>query len=859
MANAPSGSFPIDPLLPELCARLTPGATVLLQAPPGAGKTSRVPLALLGCWQDIPAMTGTVLMLEPRRLATKASAQRLAAQLNEPVGERVGYSVRHEQRRSPRTRLEVLTAGLFLKRLQADPELTGVSCVIFDEFHERGRDNDLGLALVRDTKSLLRPDLRLLLMSATLDLSDLIAKLPEAAVVRSEGRSFPVETVHLPPRSDEGLSRTVLRAVEDHALALHPRPSEEGLASPTVLVFLPGVREIERCRQLLEQAASLETWDVACLHGQQPLNIQSQALGPCPPGRDGRIVLATAIAESSLTIEGVQLVIDSGLSRQTQYNPGHGMEALVTRPSSLASADQRRGRAGRQGPGTCVRLWSPAEQTRRPKHDQPELQRCDPQPLVLDLAAWGAGLGDDLQWLDPPPAPALHEGQRQLQQLGVISQDGGLSPTGRQLARLGAHPRLALLLLHARAWRCDQLGADLAALLSERDPLSPLEHGVDLGARLALLRAGANHRLKPVQRLSQQLLGQLQSLPPSSPDPSGWELPPADDESEGLIAARLVAAAFPEWVALQRTQQPGRYQLRQGRGAELHHQDPLVGQEALSVARLELGRSNARIQLALPLPRAWLVERAELEGHWQTKAEWDEISNSVRATRTLLLGALTLQSQAQPKPPAEESCQLLIARLREHGLSPLPWTERTQQLRARLQLMHHHQGPPWPCRTLDALQQQPEHWIRAALMGCTRWSDVEESSLVDALWGDLTWDHRQSLNTLLPERTRIPSGREAQLHYGDREVVLAVKLQEMFGCDQGPSVLDGRVPVTLELLSPAGRPLQRTQDLAGFWTGSYRDVRREMRGRYPKHPWPEDPRQALATARTKARAEHNRS
>ena len=830
---------------------------MLLQAPPGSGKTTRVPLALLGHWPDIAAMPGAVLMLEPRRLATKAAATRLAQQLGETVGERIGYAVRHEQRRSARTELEVITAGLFLRRLQSDPELNGVCCVIFDEFHERGRDSDLALTLIRDSQALVRPDLSLLLMSATLDLSSLRERLPNATVLTSEGRSFPVETSHLPPRADEPLNRTVLRALEEHALPLSTHQSQSSAEPPpTVLVFLPGIREIERCRELLEQATSLLHWEICCLHGQQSLSIQGQALKPCPSDVDGRVVLATSIAESSLTIDGVRLVIDSGLSRQTRYAPGSGMEGLVTVPSSQASADQRRGRAGRQGVGQCVRLWSPAEQQRRPRHDPPELLCCDPQPLVLDLAAWGAGLGETLPWIDPPPSPALQEGRQQLQLLGVLTGNGHPTAAGNQLTGLGAHPRLAMLLLHARAWGCCRLGADLAALLSERDPLNPRDHGVDLLARLQRLKQGRGERLGVIHKLSQQLRRQLQQLP-SLPgqDLESMDAAPSFNDPEEAVAARLVAAVFPEWVALQRPGQPGRYQLRQGRGALLRDEDALVGQEVLAVARLDLGQSNARIQLAIPLPAGWLRERAELEGDWRTNVFWDASSGSIRARSTLELGALAVATRTEPKPPPEQACELLLQQLREGGLAPLPWADHSKQLRARLQLLHNKRGhrEDWPRRDLDHLSHVPETWLANALSGCLAWRDLSEGQLIEALWGALDWPARQRVDRLLPERITIPTGRCARLTYSDENVLLAVKLQEMFGCDQGPCVLDGELPVTLELLSPAGRPLQRTQDLAGFWRGSYQEVRREMRGRYPKHPWPEDPCSSPATAKTKNR------
>lgn len=473
---------------------------------------------------------------------------------------------------------------------------------------------------------------------------------------------------------------------------------------------------------------------------------------------------------------------------------------------------------------------------------------------MLDLAVWGAGLGEELAWLDPPPLSSLQEGQQALKALGALTTTGTPPRLGKQLAQLGTHPRLAMILAQSRAWGCSGLGADLAALLSERDPLNPRDHGADLGARLQRLQQRGGDRMGTIRRLSQQLERQLQHLP-ALPDEAlpGWSDPPCEQDNSMAIAARLIATAFPEWLALQRDAQPGRYQLRQGRGAQLPEGDPLLGQEALAVARLDMGGRNARMQLALALPKTWLQARAELEGNWRTTVFWDDVSSSVRARRTLELGALNLQSLAQPKPPEAEACQLLLNKVRDQGLELLPWSERSEQLRARLQMLHLKQGLPWPCRDRERLRMAPETWLPDALQGCMGWRDLKEEALVEALWGDLDWSSRQRAAQLLPEHIRVPSGRDASLRYSDQEVVLAVKLQEMFGCDQGPSVLEGQLAITLELLSPAGRPLQRTQDLAGFWRGSYLDVRREMRGRCPKHPWPEDPRTCQATAKTKNR------
>ena len=827
-------AYPIDALLPELCNRFQPGRTLLLQAPPGAGKTTRVPLALIGALGDEIRRDGRIWMIEPRRLAARAAAARLASSLEEPVGQRIGFAVRGEQRRSARTQVEVITDGLFLRRLQADPSLDGVSCVLFDEFHERRRDADLAFALLREAAPLLRPDLSLMLMSATLDITDLRSRLPEATVLTSEGRAHPVDTLHQPPRADEPLPQQVLRAVETHGLDL---PKGSG-----VLVFLPGLAEIERCRERLEHADALRHWQICPLHGQLPLERQSDALKRCPANRDGKLVLASGIAESSVTIDGVRLVIDSGLSRQLRFDPNTGMEGLETVPASLASADQRRGRAGRQGPGCCVRLWSPAEQQRRPSFSPPELLLADPQPVVMELAGWGAGLGDALPWLDPPPQAALREGQGELKSLGILDRDGRLTAIGQQLTQLGVHPRLGLLMVEAQRHGCSQIGCDLAALLSDRDPLSAAEVGCDLEARLEAMRE--QKRCKPLRELSRQLKRQLARL----------EIDP-DAESTGIDSAQLILTAFPSWLALQRPGQTGRYRLRQGRGAILRPADPLAGSEALAVARLDMGQRDTRIQLAVPLSRQ-LVEQLALEqGEWLDQVTWDDKSERIRAERQLKLGALVLRQEAQPAPPAEQCRDLLLSRFRESGrLELLPWSDSCEQLRRRLALAHRHRGAPWPSRDRIALIEHPEQWLGPCLEGCLSWRDLDELSLQEALWGELSWEQRQQLNRLLPLRLSIPSGREATLRYEDEEVVLAVKLQEMFGCQEGPTVLENQLAVTIELLSPAGRPLQRTRDLRGFWQGSYSDVRREMRGRYPKHPWPDNPLEATATALTKRRS-----
>ena len=819
--------LPIEPLLPELVQRLPAGGTVLLQAPPGAGKTTRVPLALL------KACSGRILMLEPRRLAAKAAAERLAAELGERVGEQVGYRVRLESRVSAATRIEVLTDGLFLRQLQADPSLEGVDGVIFDEFHERRCEADLALALLREARELLMPELRLLVMSATLNLQPLVAQLPEAALLTSEGRSHPVSVSYQPPREREPLPAQVVRALEAHWI-------DQRGAGETVLVFLPGQRELRGCHDATAATGWGRELELCLLHGNLPLAEQSQAIRPASKPA-GKVVLATAIAESSLTIEGVSLVIDSGLSRRSRFDPVSGMESLVTVPASLASAEQRAGRAGRLGPGRALRLWSPAEQQRRPAFDPPALMEADPAPLVLQLAEWGAGLGETLPWLEPPPEAHLREGQGLLRQLGALEEGGTLNAHGRKLANLGVHPRLAQLLLRSCALGAVELGCSLAALLSERDPLSQLEAGSDLMRRLDWLRSpGRDPRRQQLRQLQQQLRRQLPDQHPAE----------AAADSEAAIAAELLAYAYPERVALERTPGSGRYLTRSGRGAVLHPSDPLMGSPALAIAAADGSGSDPRIQLALPLAASSLTALALSAGEELAQVCWDSQQQRIRAERELRLGALVLERRPWPNAPASVLRSALLTGLAELGLEALPWDGRSHQLQQRLYLAQRELGPPWPDRSLAALSADPESWLGDQLDGRRSRADLQGLNLEEALWNGLPWDARRELEDLLPEAIEIPSGRLAKLDYSSGEPVLAVKLQELFGAASTPTVLCGRLPVTVQLLSPAGRPAAITKDLAGFWSGAYQEVRKELRGRYPRHPWPEDPANTPATALT---------
>ena len=850
-AKLPLQALPIDGLLGQIQAALKPGATVLLQAPPGAGKTTRVPLALREQLDAWGLADGRIWMLEPRRLAAKAAAQRLAAELGEPLGQRVGYSVRLESRTSAATRIEVLTSGLFLRRLQADPALEGVACVVFDEFHERGADSDLALALVRQARELVSPELRLVVMSATLDLAPLAAQLPDAQVLHSEGRSYPVAVDHLRPREGERLDQLVLRALEQHWI-------DQRVDHETVLVFLPGQREIQACLRAIGATDWGAAIDCVALHGNLPLAAQSQALAPAQtPG--GKVVLATSIAESSLTLAGVRLVIDSGLSRRSRFDPQSGMDGLVTVAASLASAEQRAGRAGRLGPGRCLRLWSPAEQQRRPSFDPPELLEIDPLPLALQLAAWGDPMGDDLDWLDPPPAAPLLEARDLLLQLGAIDAKGTLLPHGQHLAQLGLHPRLAHMLLKGQAMQSLDLACELAALLSERDPLKRDEAGSDLMPRLDWLRRQSGR--SPLRQLQEQWRRQVIALHPgpgeAKPRPEAAApkaSTPDAATTEAAMAAKLVSLAYPERVALARAGSSHRFLMRGGRGALLHPSDPLVGCEALAIATADGQGSDARIGLALPIARDELVALAQAgAGQWQCAAQWDGASQRVRCEQTLQLGALALDRRPWHGPSGELVRQALLEGLGELGLGALPWSDRSRQLQQRLALAHQRLGEPWPNGHLDHLLTHLDQWLGPHLEGLRSLDELKGLDLFEALWGEAPWRLRAELDDLLPSALGVPSGRDVPLDYANGEPVLAVKLQEMFGATRTPTVLAGQLPVTVHLLTPAGRPAAITQDLAGFWAGSYQDVRRDLRGRYPKHPWPEDPTQAIATALTKAR------
>lgn len=825
MSRSAVESLPIETLLPDLTQALASVMSVVLQAPPGTGKTTRVPLALLGA-----AWLGgqRIIMLEPRRLAARSAARYMAHLLGEAVGQTVGYRTRLDTQVSAATRIEVVTEGILTRLLQSDPELAGYGAVIFDEFHERSLQADLGLALVRQSQQVLRPALRLLVMSATLDAAPLALLLGEAPILRCEGRTFPVSVRYLPagrtPWLDH-LGRVILQLLA----------SDDG----SMLVFLPGVGEIRRLQAWLQERLPTEVV-LAPLYGQLDAVEQDRAIAPAPAAQR-KIVLSTAVAETSLTIEGIGIVVDSGQERGPVFDPVSGITRLVTTRVSAASAEQRRGRAGRLGPGLCVRLWSEEEQQRLLPFSAPEILQSDLAGTVLELAAWGVRDPAELAWLDLPPAAVWAQGQALLQQLEALAVDGSLTVHGRAMQALGLRPRLAHMLLRARALGHGHLGAEVAALLSERD-LLPRDEGADIHARLALVRGereatGVDRgRLRLVREAQRRLLRREDRPREESADTVGM----------------LLALAYPDRIAQRRSGQSSRFLLSNGRGAVLREDDPLATQAYLVAADLDGEAREARIFLAAPLSRAAVEQVLADLVLTADMLAWEESSQSVLARRQRKLGALVLEDKPLPEADPAAVAALLLAKLREAGLAVLPWTEPLQQWRARVQLLHGLEPDVWPDVSEAALLASLADWAAPYLDGVSRFAQLANFPLREALTGLLDWPLQQRLDEELPLRLTVPSGSSVSIDYtAAHGPVLAVKLQEMFGLQQSPLLARGRVPLTIHLLSPAQRPVAVTQDLASFWRNAYADVRKDLRGRYPKHPWPEDPLTAPAQRGTK--------
>ncbi len=839
MAHNPLMALPIEDIRSDLQAALRRGNALVVQAPPGAGKSTLLPLWLL----DEEWLEGRkIVMLEPRRLAARLVARRLAQNLGDALGGTVGYRVRDDSKVSRATRLEVVTEGILTRMLQEDPELPGIGAILFDEFHERSLAADLGLALAIDVQRGLRPDLRLVAMSATLDGEAVAALLGGAPILTSQGRLFPVETRYLPPPPNLTMEAHVAQAVRQ---AL--RDSEGD-----VLVFLPGVREIGRVEGLLAQGVPGDA-EVMPLYGELPQEAQDRAVAANRSDRR-RVVLSTAIAETSLTIDGVRVVVDAGLSRRAAFDPASGMSRLVTGRASLASADQRRGRAGRTAPGVCYRLWPEAENKALPRAEAPEIINADLAPLALDLALWGVADPVQLQWMTPPPAASFALARQLLRDLDALDAANRITRHGRALSRLPVHPRLSHMIVRGGTLGLGATACRIAALLEDRD-IMRAERGrrqADLRLRLEALRGGAVHRdlrvndgaARRASRLAERWRRQM-----------GF----AETDDDPNRAGLLLAFAYPDRIARRRPHgemggEP-RYVMSNGRGAVLDAADGLAGEPFLAVAEMDGAGAEGAIYLAAPLGLA------EIETHFESHiasrdlVEWDERSSSVLARRQRVLGLLVLDDKPLKTPPQERIAQALIEAVRKRGLATLALSPAVQALRQRVAAVRAIEGEAWPDLSDAALLDTLERWLAPHLAGVTSLNKLRELDLGEAIAGLLDWPQRRALDTLAPTHWPVPSGARHRIDYGDpAKPVLAVKLQEMFGSAATPAIVGDRLPLTLHLLSPAGRPLQVTSDLGGFWAGSYAEVKKDMRGRYPRHPWPDDPLAAPPTARAKRRS-----
>ena len=803
--------LPVDAVLPELLDALEEHGTAVLQAPTGSGKTTRVPAALLGAgWRR----ARRIVMLEPRRLAARSAARFMAGQLGEQVGQTVGYRTRLDTRVSGHTRIEVVTEGILTRILQSDPELSDYAAVIFDEFHERSLQADLGLALVRESRQALREDLRVVVMSATLDTARVSALLDDCPVIVAGGRSYPVD-VHYRP----GVRQRPMEA-QTASVVLEALDNEPG----SVLVFLPGMREMRRVAERLEGRLPDDA-KLHLLHGQLGPTEQDEAIRPAAPGQR-KVVLASAIAESSLTIEGIRVVVDAGWQRQARFDPNSGMTRLVTERVSKASAEQRRGRAGRLEPGCCYRLWTEAEQARLQPHTAPEILSADLAPLVLELAQWGVADPGELDWLDPPPAAACDQAVELLQSLQALDEAGRITGNGRAMLTFGVHPRLAHMVLAGRRLGLARTAAELAALLGERD-IGGFDE-TDISLRLARLRRAGPRAGGLPGRISKA----ADRLADGQQDRA--------DSAVGIGA--LLATAWPDRVGQARGGQRGRFLLSNGRGAFVDGADPLAGSEFIVACDLDGQAREARIYLAAAVSRNELETVLEHRIRERETADWDERRGTVVARRERRLGALVLESIELDRPGPEALQAGLLDAVRRKGLDSLPWTPAARQFQARVALLRSLWPEDWPALDDDTLTETLDDWLAPWLAGMTRWRDLAALDLVAVLSSRLGHDRSRKLEELAPARFSLPTGRRARLDYRtENPPTLRVKLQAMFGCRRTPTVAGGRVPIQLHLLSPADRPLAVTADLASFWKNAYPQVRKDMRGRYPKHDWPENP------------------
>jgi ATP-dependent helicase HrpB len=863
--------LPIDAATPDLVAALARGTTAVLVAPPGAGKTTRVPLVLAA---EPWAVDKKILVLEPRRLAARAAAARMAKTLGEKVGDTVGYRVRFGTMVSKRTRIEVITEGVFTGLIQDDPSLDGVGAVLFDEFHERSLDADLGLALARDAQQALREDLRLVVMSATIDGARIAATLGDAPVIASEGRAFAVETRYLgrdPARPIEPqVADAVLRALR----------AETG----SILAFLPGVAEIRRCEAMVRERCADPAVDVFALHGTLDFDAQDRAIAPAPAGQR-KVVLATSIAETSLTIEGVRVVVDSGLARVPRYEPDVGLTRLETVRVSRAAADQRRGRAGRIEPGVCYRLWDEPQTAALEPYAQPEILAADLSSLVLELAQWGVADPAKLVFLDAPPAPALNEARALLAALGAIDGAGRITEEGKLLNRLPLPPRLARMVVDAGREGAGAPAAEIAAVLTERGLGG---NDVDLRHRLETLRRNRSARATEARRMAKRW-AEMASSPRSPRSPDGAQhnpgaaspqdqalnpdygpqkqpsiratervgradLSPQAGRGEAPAPGAILALAYPERIAKNRGAAAGAFLLANGRGAYVDLVSPLAREPFLAVAELVGSAAQSRITLAAAIDLADIERRFADRIETAEEVTCDAKTLTLRARRSRRLGAIVLSDQPLPVTPNDATAKLFVSAILQAGLDRLPWTKAVRQWRDRVQFLRRAEGAEWPDMSDGALAATAEAWLAPLLADKTSLDAVNAAEFEHALHDLLPYTLRRRLEIEAPTHFDAPSGSRVPIGYEAEEgPKLAIRVQELFGLARHPAIAGGRVPLVIELLSPAHRPVQVTRDLPQFWRGSYAAVRSEMRGRYPRHPWPDDPVSAPATRRAKPR------